>query len=301
MTDFRMGYFRTVSILTGFGVLCSVSIYWTYLQQEIGGTFYTEKHMKISPKHLSMKDLTIFAQNHSSEIISSQCKNCTTGLSTDSIRENDTTSSNNAKQKRQIWISMGLCFSKNTNLYGKKNYPYAQVTPLAIILWYHFFPDIRVILYLVYDEKEIEDRRILYEQQLKQTNVEVRWIPANDINCITKSQLIRLWAFQEPLIRENDIIVTVDVNLFVTTKKILDPIYENPDMNIWVFQWHNTAFGKDGIGDTFNQNLISAESKGNKSMHLNFHKWQKFLNKLQVYIINLILNCKFYFSMATNC
>ena len=95
-----MGYFRTVSILTGFGVLCSVSIYWTYLQQEIGGTFYTEKEMKISPKHLSMKDLAIFAQNHSSEIISSRCKNCTTGISTDVVREYETSSSDITKWKR---------------------------------------------------------------------------------------------------------------------------------------------------------------------------------------------------------
>ena len=64
------------------------------------------------------------------------------------------------------------------------------------------------------------------------------------------------------MIDEHDLIITVDVNLFVQTKKILAPIYENPNMKIWVFQWHNSAFGKDGIGDTFNQNLISAESKG---------------------------------------
>ena len=161
---------------------------------------------------------------------------------------------------------MGLCFSKTTELYGKSKYPYTLVTPLAIILWYHFFPDIRVILYLIYDKKELEDRKILYERQLKQTNVEIRWVPADDINCVTKSQLIRLWAFQEPMISEDDIIVTVDVNLFVTSRIILDPIYQHPDLQIWVPQWHNTAFGKDGIGDTFNQNLISAQSKGNESI-----------------------------------
>ena len=91
------------------------------------------------------------------------------------------------------------------------------MTPLAIILWYHFFPDIRVILYLVYDKYESEDRKTLYAEQFKQTNVEIRWVADDDINCVTKSQLIRLWAFQEQMIHDDDIIITVDVNLFVTT------------------------------------------------------------------------------------
>ena len=269
-----MGFFRTVFILTGFGVLCSVSIYWTYLQQEIDGAYYAEPRMTtidapsdtltgLSVEHIPIQHFTKVAQNRSSKNVSSQCQNCTTDVTNNSNLANNETKSNDiVKRKRQIWISMGLCFSKNTELYGKSKYPYQLVTPLAIILWYHFFPDIRVILYLVYDKFEFEDRKILYEESLKQTNVEVRWVPEGDINCVTKSQLIRLWAFQEPMIDDNDLIITVDVNLFVQTRKILAPIYENPDMKIWVFQWYNTAFGKDGIGDTFNQNLISAESKG---------------------------------------
>ena len=86
------------------------------------------------------------------------------------------------------------------------------------------------------------------------------------MSCVTKSQLIRMWAFQEPMIDSHDIIVTVDVNLFVVTSKILDPIHHNPDKNIWVFQWYNTAFAETGIGETFNQNLIAAESRGERGI-----------------------------------
>ena len=71
-----------------------------------------------------------------------------------------------------------------------------------------------------------------------------------------------MWAFQDPMIRDEDIIVTADVNLFVATPKILDPIYNNPGLKVWVYQWDRAAFVKTGIGETFNQNLISAEAKG---------------------------------------
>ena len=289
-----MGVFRTVLILTGFGVLCSVSIYWTYLQQEIDGAYYTAQQMTtkdalidtlsgLSVEHIPIQHSTNNAQNRSSKNVSSQYQNCTTDLTTKYNRANEAKSSDIVKRKRQIWISMGLCFSKNTELYGKSKYPYQLVTPLAIILWYYFFPDIRIILYLVYDKYEFEARKILYEQSLKQTNVEIRWVPEDDINCVTKSQIIRLWAFQEPMIDENDLIITVDVNLFVQTKKILAPIYENPNMKIWVFQWYNTAFGKEGIGDTFNQNLISAESKGNIILQR-----LELISKVQVFLIPYI-------------
>ena len=47
-----------------------------------------------------------------------------------------------AEEKQpKIWVSMGLCFSENTEKYGKKSYPYAEVTPLSIQLWSYFFPD----------------------------------------------------------------------------------------------------------------------------------------------------------------
>ena len=45
------------------------------------------------------------------------------------------------ERQPKIWVSMGLCFSENTEKYGKKSYPYAEVTPLSIQLWSYFFPD----------------------------------------------------------------------------------------------------------------------------------------------------------------
>ena len=45
---------------------------------------------------------------------------------------------------------MGLCYSENTRLFMKSSYPYAEVTPLAVILWRHFSPDAGVLVRIIY-------------------------------------------------------------------------------------------------------------------------------------------------------
>ena len=50
----------------------------------------------------------------------------------------------------KLWISMGLCYSENTRLFAKSRYPYAEVTPLAVLLWRHFAPDAGVLVRIVY-------------------------------------------------------------------------------------------------------------------------------------------------------
>ena len=263
-----MGTVRYISLFIIITILSWISIYRSHLQYNIGSFNVLRQQKEIknaerieeaSTKTEDYKDKVqrSFLQN------SSQCHNCT--IITKSQKEWRTWKTSGLfEKKRKIWISMGLCFTKNTEMYGKRKYPYAQVTPLAIILWYHFFPTINVIIYLVYDKNENDDRRKLYEDQLRQTKVEIRWIKSDDMSCVSKSQLIRMWAFQEPMIKNDDIIITVDVNLFAATSKILDPIFENPNLKLWNFQWHRAAFVNTSIGETFNQNLISATSKGKK-------------------------------------
>ena len=98
---------------------------------------------------------------------------------------------------------------------------------------------------------------------MNKNKVEIRWIKSKDMECPLKSQLIRLWAFQEELIKDNDIIITVDANLFVMSSDILNPIFKNPDMKLWVFQYDRAKDKSKGFGETFNQNLIAARAKGN--------------------------------------
>jgi len=261
-----MRYIYHLFMLTVFAILSGLSIYCLYLEETVNAIFTLQKVKEIEKSDTKWLFANSQYMKHGGHLRyntsqnQSQCINCTSNDHT----HNNLGSINHTKsqpRKRRIWVSMGLCFSKNTEMYGKKYYPYALVTPLAILLWYHFFPEIRLLIYLIYDKHELEDRRRLYEEQLKQTNVEIRWVREDDMNCVTKSQVIRMWAFQDPMVRDDDIIVTVDVNLFVVTPKILDPIHENPDLKVWVYQWDRAAFVESGIGETFNQNLICAEAK----------------------------------------
>ena len=273
----NMRIFHIVLILTMFAVFFITSIYrfvkeidwldYSQNQKNIGAFYVFGKKNSFEEFLSSFTNEGKIKYNNLERIKydalqpSTVCRDCIKTTEIVEVVKNNS-NSKSILQKRRIWISMALCFSKNTHMYKKKNYPYVQVTPLAIILWYHFFPDIQIVLYLVYDEYESKDRQTLYEEQLKQTNVEIRWVKEGDMDCVTKSQLIRMWAFQEPMIQEDDIIVTVDVNLFVASPKILNPIYENRHKKVWVFMWYDTSFIESGIGETFNQNLMSAESNG---------------------------------------
>jgi len=253
---------RVIFIVAGFFALSSFSLYNSYLQNEAKPR--REEFLVSVYRQTPLPKAYIFNDTNLHSI--KRCKNCTSTFhlkkSQRDAKMEESKQTNEVVKKRKVWISMALCFSKNTHMYNKKNYPYAQVTPLAIILWNHFFPDIPVLLYLIYDNFESKDRRKLYEEHLRQTNVEIRWVQEGDMDCVTKSQLIRMWAFQEPMIQEEDIIVTVDVNLFVVTSKILDPIFQYPNKKLWVFAWYETAFIAPGIGEPFNQNLMSAEKRG---------------------------------------
>lgn len=78
----------------------------------------------------------------------------------------------NFNKKPKIWVSMGLCFGETTEKYGKKYYPYSEVTPLALMIWNYFFPDpeeVSVLLFLVYKTSEKTPHMEAYEKTIVQT------------------------------------------------------------------------------------------------------------------------------------
>ena len=68
----------------------------------------------------------------------------------------------------------------------------------------------------------------------------------SDMKCVLKSQMIRLLAYALPFIRDDDIIVTADVDAFVMTKDIYKPLLL-PGRQIWIYRYAFTM----GTGATF--------------------------------------------------
>ena len=86
----------------------------------------------------------------------------------------------------------------------------------------------------------------------------IRWVDTSDMDCVTRSQTERMWAFDDPGVRDTDLVVTIDANAFVYNASSLNPVYNNPEKLIWVFQYQDTAAIPTDIGETFNQNFIVA-------------------------------------------
>ena len=64
-----------------------------------------------------------------------------------------------------------------------------------------------------------------YKESLEKLGATVFLVPTGkDIKCVLKSQLIRLLAQHFPFVRDNDIIVTADVDAFVMTKDLYKPL-----------------------------------------------------------------------------
>ena len=91
----------------------------------------------------------------------------------------------------KIWASMGLCYSHNTEEHGKSKYPYRDVAPLALLLWRYHVPQVSTIVRIIYTEPELNSFMKYYGEMLERTGAVVEWLPAGDMDCVLKSQLIR--------------------------------------------------------------------------------------------------------------
>ena len=98
----------------------------------------------------------------------------------------------------------------------------------------------------------------MYTKNLQEAGAdEIEWSDVTsagqNVSCILQSQVSRLFLYQRPFIKPNDVIVTVDVNLFVMASHILEPIDQFDSMQAWIFQYEETAHIQSGFGETFNQ------------------------------------------------
>jgi hypothetical protein len=98
------------------------------------------------------------------------------------------------RSNHTVWVSMGLCYDQHTQILGKRTYPYAEVTPMAIKLWKHFRPNVNIYLKIIYFKEPIEIPRQKYHEVLLSAGANVvEWIPASkagNLSCVLQSQVI---------------------------------------------------------------------------------------------------------------
>ena len=80
----------------------------------------------------------------------------------------------------------------------------------------------------------------LLHSGVKSDRLVINWVDTGDMNCVTKSQTIRMWAFEHPNVSEHDLVITSDADAFVYNKSSLSPIYDEPNKLVWVFQYART-------------------------------------------------------------
>jgi hypothetical protein len=179
-----------------------------------------------------------------------------------------------------MWVSMGVCYSETTHLYKKSRYPYAEVTPLAVMLWKMITDQDRIQRYgttffwprkgtnrtfLV--EKKVIPPMEAYADTLRSAGAVVEWVRSGDMDCVLKSQLVRMLAFtSNALVLPDDLVMTVDVNAFVMNSRITRVIEDNPDVTAWVFQYEEAAHVTTGDGETFGQCLTTLRARDWKEM-----------------------------------
>ena len=66
-----------------------------------------------------------------------------------------------------------------------------------------------------------------------------------------------MFAGDNSAVAETDIVVTVDVNLFVMSPEIIRPLLSSPDMVAWIINWDYRNYTGPSEYQTFNMNLLA--------------------------------------------
>ncbi len=102
----------------------------------------------------------------------------------------------------------------------------------------------------------------MYAKTLEAAGAVVEWVPTGGMDCVLKSQLVRMLAFtSSELVRPEDLVMSVDVNTFIMNDRVLGVLEDNSDVTAWVFQYEESAHVATGEGSTFGQSLITLRAK----------------------------------------
>ncbi|KAK6192458.1 hypothetical protein SNE40_003922 [Patella caerulea] len=148
----------------------------------------------------------------------------------------DTSFLHEGAHAKKTWVSLSVCWSKNTEFHHKQHFPYKLATKLSTRLW-HMKTFVSTVVFVIYDAEDkfnVELRR--YVLDLQHIGNKVKLVPTHpNMSCSLQSQLQRIFAFKEDFIRSTDLIVTSDVDAFVMDINIFKPLEEN--YRVWIFQY----------------------------------------------------------------
>ena len=110
----------------------------------------------------------------------------------------------------KVWVTMAVCWGENAQVHGKEHFPYTEAALRSVNLW-HTLTHARVLLTIVHSGKASKEL-LAYQKRLEELGADVSLAESkSDLGCVLTSQLIRLLAFNNPLVNDEDIIVTADV------------------------------------------------------------------------------------------
>ena len=155
-----------------------------------------------------------------------------------------------------MWITMGLCWGENAQVYGKSHFPYSEAALRSVQLWHHL-TEARVVITIVHTGQPSPSLS-QYRRQLEQFGASVSVVVATELSCVLTSQLIRLVPQEHHHnIRDNDVIITADVDAFPMTADILLPLKKQRSVSAWVWRYELSYTN----GYTFMMPFIGARSK----------------------------------------
>ena len=171
------------------------------------------------------------------------------------------------KADPQIWMSMSVCYGENAQIHGKGKYPYTYAATLSTRLWRKVTDgEVNVLLTIVYNEDTNMDALEKYVESFDDVEgVVIKSEEATSLGCVLQSQLSRIFGWQHNFMNDEDIILTIDVDMFVMDKRIMEPLRQ-PFLS-WIYEYEHTV----NTGETFNMNLIGMRAKDWRAMFDNIN------------------------------
>ena len=151
-------------------------------------------------------------------------------------------------------IHVGLCWGENAQVHGKEKFPYSEAALRSTQLW-HKMTNATVIMQLVYSMPHPPKELLEYKARLASYGAQVLLLQSGHLPCVLTAQLVRLLAFQCEFVREEDIVVTADVDAFIMTPEILRPLKKK--VSVWIWRYELSYH----MGYTFMMPFIAARRK----------------------------------------